>query len=56
MNNTHTLKEITLSYMLMNIMNNNNLINLKNKSNPMINIDLDISDIDLKMDMKMKKI
>ena len=39
-----TLKEMTLSYMLMNIMNNNNLINLKDKSSPIINIDLDISD------------
>ena len=29
----------------MNIMNNNNLINLKDKSSPIINIDLDISDI-----------
>ena len=43
--NSNTLKELTLSYMLMNIMNNNNLINLKDKSSPIINIDLDISDI-----------
>jgi len=43
--NSSTLKELTLSYMLMNIMNNNNLINLKDKSSPIINIDLDISDI-----------
>ena len=43
--NSSTLKELTLSYMLMNIMNNNNLINLKDNSSPIINIDLDISDI-----------
>ena len=30
--NSSTLKELTLSYMLMNIMNNNNLINLNDKS------------------------
>ena len=45
---SRSLEEMTLSYILMNMINNSNnhLINLKNKATPIFNIDVDISDVD----------